>query len=117
MPKIQGITSLKSKLRQMAQGPRLQSTAVVTGFTQNYALYVHEDMEAHHNVGQAKFLEQPSMTLVPEFRRIIEGAMDSGASLEQALLLAALRLQREAQLLVPVDTAALKNSAFTVVDK
>lgn len=29
------------------------------GFTANYALYVHEDLEAHHKKGRAKFLEIP----------------------------------------------------------
>lgn len=27
----------------------------------DYAIYVHENLNAHHNVGQAKFLEQPIM--------------------------------------------------------
>jgi hypothetical protein len=31
---------------------------VEIGFSQNYALYVHEDLEAHHTVGEAKFLEK-----------------------------------------------------------
>lgn len=36
---------------------------------QNYALYVHEDLEAHHNVGQAKFLET---AIIEKADRIIE---------------------------------------------
>lgn len=31
--------------------------AVEVGFTASYALYVHENLEAHHTVGEAKFLE------------------------------------------------------------
>jgi hypothetical protein len=27
------------------------------GFSQNYALYVHENMDAYHHVGEAKYLE------------------------------------------------------------
>ncbi len=38
-------------------------------------------------------------------------------SLEEALLKSGLFLQRESQKLVPVDTGALKNSAFTRVEK
>ena len=33
--------------------------SVVVGFEEEYAIFVHENLEAHHNNGQAKFLEQP----------------------------------------------------------
>lgn len=33
--------------------------SVIVGFEEEYAIYVHENLEAHHDVGQAKFLEQP----------------------------------------------------------
>jgi hypothetical protein len=36
-----------------------KNPGVVVGFEEEYAIYVHENLEAHHNVGQAKFLEQP----------------------------------------------------------
>src|SRR5690554_511816 len=32
--------------------------AVEIGFTAAYAVYVHEDLEAHHENGEAKFLEK-----------------------------------------------------------
>ena len=38
-------------------------------------------------------------------------------SLEKGLVLAGLRLQRDSQKLVPVDTGNLKGSAFTRLDK
>ncbi len=63
--------------------------------------------------GQAKFLEQPARELKREFSKIIVTACSRGAKLEQALLMAGLRLQRESQQLVPVDTGNLKASAFT----
>jgi bacteriophage HK97-gp10 putative tail-component len=31
---------------------------VEVGYSAAYAVFVHEDLEAHHKVGQAKFLEQ-----------------------------------------------------------
>lgn len=34
-------------------------TGWVIGFGTDYAIYVHEDMEARHPVGNAKFLERP----------------------------------------------------------
>lgn len=30
---------------------------VIVGFSAAYAIYVHENLEAHHDTGQAKFLE------------------------------------------------------------
>lgn len=36
---------------------RREGFNVQIGYTAAYALFVHEDMEAHHKTGQAKFLE------------------------------------------------------------
>jgi len=33
--------------------------AVEVGFSAAYAIFVHENLEAHHHVGQAKFLQTP----------------------------------------------------------
>jgi CRISPR/Cas system-associated exonuclease Cas4 (RecB family) len=90
---------------------------VAVGFTQAYAIYVHEDMEAHHPVGQAKYLEQPARELRQDLGNIVTTILKAGESLSHALLTAGLRLQREAQELVPVDTGALKASAFTREEK
>ena len=90
---------------------------VVVGYTANYAVYVHEDLEANHpNGGQAKYLEQPAREMQKQFSEIVLKAMQGGASMLQGLLLAGLALQRASQQLVPVDTGNLKNSAFTRKD-
>lgn len=60
-----------------------------------------------------KFLEGPLRELRDELRRIIAEALAAGRTPAQALLAAGLRLQREAQRRVPVDTGNLKASAFT----
>lgn len=39
--------------------PQAGKPSVVVAFDEEYAIYVHENLEAHHPVGQAKFLEQP----------------------------------------------------------
>ena len=36
-----------------------RNPSVIVGFEEEYAIFVHENLEAHHDVGQAKFLEQP----------------------------------------------------------
>lgn len=114
MAQIIGLKKLLGKLEaRQAQAAADDGAAVIVGYTQEYAIYVHEDLEAFHPVGQAKYLEQPYRQMLPELKRIIAKAKAAGMPLIQSLLLAGLRLQRESQLLVPVDTGALKNSAFT----
>lgn len=88
---------------------------VKVGYTAQYAIYVHENLEANHpNGGQAKFLEQPARELKPVLKTIIQNSMKRGSTMEQGMLLAGLHLQGESQKLVPVDTGNLKASAFTV---
>ena len=116
MPKVERIKTVKAKLRSMADDYDFE---VVTGYTANYALFVHEMVEIPHKVGQAKFLEQPARELSNDgtLRNIIRKAVRSGQSLPTGATLAALRIQRESQQLVPVDTGNLKGSAFTRREK
>ncbi len=132
MPKIEGIKELQATLRQLRKkSSRRDNGSVVTGYTANYALFVHENVEMKlkgqerstkgrywdpQGRGQAKFLEQPVRTLIGELKRIVRAATPK-IGLVKSLLLVALRIQRESQLLVPVDTGNLKASAFTAVDK
>ena len=90
--------------------------SVLVGFTANHGLFVHENMQASHNVGQAKFLEQPLRQRNKKLKRMISNGIRRGLSVEKALLLAGLFLQREAQKLTPVDTGNLRGSAFTQLD-
>ncbi len=108
------ITGL-NKVNAMLERKKLigQRVVVLVGFTAAYAINVHEDLQAHHDVGQAKFLEQPARELGNVIRGDVATNMKRGATLEQGLIVGGLRLQREAQKLVPVDTGALKGSAFT----
>lgn len=55
--------------------------------------------------------------MAPELGQIAQQAYYKGATMGQSLLIAGLRLQREAQLLTPVDTGALRNSAFTKLER
>lgn len=96
--------------------------SVIVGYTAAYALNVHENKKMQENreargvtKRQWKFLEQPARELSNsgEIQRIVNTAVASGASLEDGLLLAGLRIQRESQKLVPIDTGNLRASAFT----
>lgn len=127
MPKVEGVEKVIAALKkrgmrwladsQQAAGDRPSKHAsVIVGYTQAYALYVHEDMEAFHRVGQAQYLRQPARQYAKELAELAVKAVRNGATVSQALLVAGLRLQRESQLLVPVDTSALKASAFTKLE-
>jgi hypothetical protein len=112
--RVEGVEALVARLNARAGQARADAArSVVVGYTAGYSLYVHEDLNAHHVVGQAKYLEQPARQLAPELRRTVAEAVKRGVPLPQALLLAGLRLQRAAQLLTPVKTGALRASAFT----
>ena len=103
-------------LRRVAKNwfcPSRKTEAVIVGFSQRYAIWVHENLENYHKVGQAKFLEEASREFGPEFPVLVGRALKGGATLIEALLIAGMRLQREAQKKTPVDTGALKASAFT----
>lgn len=67
--------------------------------------------------GQAKFLEQPARDLQPELAADVARTMVNGGTLAQGLLVSGLHLQRESQLLVPVDTGNTKASAFTRLEQ
>lgn len=135
MPKVEGLKSVQKALSKSVRekiGLGNNQPSVIVGYTANYALYVHENIEmkgkglprrgpkAKGNYwdpqgrAQAKFLEQPARQLKKELAAIIVTAVKRGSSLLMALYLAGLRLQRESMKLVPVDTGNLKASAFTL---
>lgn len=130
MVRIEGVKEVKAMLRRRKKKYGDAHVSVIVGYSQKYALFVHESIHMKlqgeprkkphkgqywdpQGRAQPKFLEQPAREFRGVFVEIVRDAMEGGASLVQALLMAGLRLQRESQLLVPVDTGALKNSAFT----
>ena len=48
-----------------------------------------------------------------ELARIIKAALGANADMQEALMVAGLRLQRESQQLTPVEYSNLRSSAFT----
>lgn len=110
--RIEGVGNLKSKLSELAKKYGQPTTSVTVGFTQRYALYVHE-VQARHVVGQWKYLETPARRLRQQIIQTVQKLLAQGASMEHALMVGGLLLQRASQTLTPVDTSALKASAFT----
>ena len=122
MPGIENINLVNQELSKLAaryaKPGDVTDPSVAVGYTAKYAVYVHEDLEANHpNGGQAKYLEQPAREKHEILANIVATAVKRGVSLVKALYLAGLRLQRESQELVPVDTGNLRGSAFTVIER
>lgn len=109
------VAALKAKSSAMAG--RTPGPSATVSYSTKYALFVHEDLEAKHKTGQAKYLEAPARSFATVLGDLVIATLRAGKTLAQALLVAALRLQRESQLLVPVDTSTLKNSATTTLEE
>ena len=132
--KVEGVDKILQQIGERVKKTAQDLNAVVAvGYSTAYALYVHENIEMKWRglprrypakgvywgpKGQAKFLEQPFRELNRSgvLGGIVRKALFRGATMSQALVLAGLRIQRDSQKLVPIDTGTLKNSAFTVVE-
>lgn len=116
--KIEGVQQIVAKLQAMvAKSITDDNVSVIVGYTAAYGVHVHENLTAYHPVGQAKFLEEPARLLQPRLKDEIFEQLKRGRTMAQALLVAGLRLQRESMKLCPVDTGALRASAFTRLEK
>lgn len=113
MVQISGTGAVKRRLQRLA-GKGVKANVSVS-YKAEYAVYVHENLEAYHPIGQAKFLEQPARELRPALVRGIKDDLKAGATLLQALYRAGLKLQAASQELCPIDTGFLRNSATTGV--
>ena len=128
MATISGFTEVAAYLKKREdQAP--VTCSVITGYTANYALFVHENIEMKlagqprpknrglywdpQGRGQAKFLEQPARQLAPTLGKVVSDVVRNGGTLLQGLYVAALMIQRASMLLCPVDFSNLKSSAFT----
>jgi hypothetical protein len=101
--------------RRAYRAARDYQSKVVVGYAAPYAVYVHENLEARHPIGQAKFLEQPAREYRKDMAAAVVAGLRAGESLTQAQLAAGKVLLRESQKLVPVDTGLLKRSGYVDV--
>ena len=106
---VEGTGKVQARLRAVSLKGAVRG-AVGVSYSAPYATFVHEDLEAYHPVGQAKFLEEPFRRLLPQLRKTIQSYLKNRRSLEEGLL-AAGRMLLEASLpLGPVDTGLLKST-------
>ena len=118
-----GVGSLFNKFRILAMDAR-KKPRVVVGYQAPYAVYVHENLEAFHSNGQAKYLETVLRehksavinTFTATYKRVSRNQPPMVAT-RAGLLAAGLFVQAESQRLVPVRTGFLKRSAFTRLEK
>lgn len=114
MAKVENIEELLFKVKvRKEEARKLTEASVIVGYSASYALYVHENLEAKHPVGQAKYLEAPLRNNRQRYHELLVGYITQGISYVQSLFRVGLALQRDSQQLVPVDTGNLKGSAFT----
>jgi hypothetical protein len=111
---LEGTAKLLNFFKSQEQKARRGQITVVVGYTAAYAIYVHEDLKARHSPGKtAKYLEKPFVELKEELFEQIRKALVATGDMRLSLLVAGMRLQRESQKIVPIDTGNLKASAFT----
>jgi hypothetical protein len=114
------ISRLIRRLReQLAKDSKENKGTVVVGYTMNYAIYVHEDPNAKHAEGKSwRYLATPAHALrLFEFPRLARETFIRTGSVLKAILVCGLRLQRASQEIVPIDTGALRASAFTCFEE
>lgn len=112
---IVGLEQLLAELKKREVKSAIKDDGTVyVGFSMNYAVHVHERTDLKHKNGRgAKYLEIPYRKLLPALPAIVAEVVKSGGGLRKGLIVAGLRIQREAQQLVPILTGALRASAWT----
>lgn len=113
MAKVEGLKALQKQLKKLSKGFRGEKSVTV-GYTQNYAKIVHENLQARHAEGkEAKYLINAVARNEGAIIQEITSVTRKTGSIQKGLLAGGLLIQRESQEVVPVDTGALKASAFT----
>lgn len=118
MIRINGARELMAQFQaKLGEVTRTGFSRVAVGYSAPYAIYVHENLQAYHPIGQAKFLEEPARRLASAMGDKIVESLRRGLTVEQALQAAGSLLLQESRSLVPVDTGRLYRSGFIEVNK
>jgi hypothetical protein len=132
---VAGLEKLNKRLQAMSK-KHGKVRDVIVGYTQPYAVYVHESTgmslkgvprrksRNRPSIGrywdppgaQAKFLEKPARQLAGKLGKTIADSMKKGKSFQDAIYAAGLELQFASQKMVPIDFGALIASAFTATE-
>lgn len=112
---VKGGKELLRKLRESTLKER-KTLELVVGYRAHYAIYVHENLEAYHPNGQAKYLETPIRKFRNEVAAMVRRDLGNKKGLRYALLRAGRFLLRESRKLVPVRTGFLRDSGYIELD-
>ena len=108
------------KLRKYCRDNQSNKPQLVVAvcYPMDYAAEVHERTDQRHKVGQAKYLETAAKHSEQEVKQRLREASKQGPKhLAEEMLRCGLLIQRNSQQLCPVDTSALRSSAFTSVEE
>jgi hypothetical protein len=114
-----GLGTLAKRLEARAPGGRSRKRASVavgygaTAPASLYALYMHEDLSLKHpRGGQAKYLTGAIPAAAPYMAQAVRDVLAQGGTAAEAAREAGNELLVHSLALVPVDTGALKESAY-----
>lgn len=111
---VEGVDRVIASLRgQSLKGKKVMTGSVI--YDAPYAVYVHEDLEAYHPHGQAKYLEQPAREHATDMTQIVRRSVVNKNGLEEGVQRALDYLLGLSQPLVPVDTGYLKSTGKTEI--
>lgn len=112
---LQGTRKFSQNIKRMQEQVRkTEKAAVVVGFSQRYAVFVHEHIPANatYRVGQSKFLESTSRLFAEVLAQDIANGVKAGRPLLEVLLETGNVLLNATKDITPMDTGALRESGF-----
>lgn len=116
-PVIEGMGRLIGKIAfRIKDAETVSGLTLKVGYSAKYCVWVHERTDIHHDIGQAKFLEQPARQYRTQMSGIIVFSAQRGEPMEQCFMKAGVFLLKKSYPLVPVDTGFLRSSGFVKVE-
>jgi hypothetical protein len=121
---VKQFQGLLRQLRDVYMAGKTEPRAtVVVGYTADYAGFVHENMEAHHNPPtRAGWLREKSRTERPHIvKTVIDALQQEGAffytpTMAGAMFSGGMALKRSCEEIIPIETGYLKESGFVRLD-
>lgn len=113
--KVNGVKKVTETFQRVSE--QYQGAKYVIGFTAPYAVYVHENLNARHTNGEAKFLENATRLYAKAAAAMIANMLKNGKTVSQAVMAGGLVILGQAQKRCPVLTGRLKRSGFVKVEQ
>lgn len=111
---IDGVDKVIVSIEKMSIKGKKKLTLNI-GYEADYAIYVHENLNARHINGRAKFLEKPARMLSKKISDMVKDTLQRKRGLEEGLMKSGNMLLDASKKEVPVDTGNLRDSGFVKV--